>query len=50
MYGEITREAGRRFSEKSIFVRHDYPEATQTFSLMHDALPVNMDTAVRLAF
>ena len=50
MYGEITREAVRRFNEKSISVRHDYPEATRTFSLMHTALPTNLDTAVRLAF
>ena len=46
----IVDEALRRFSEKSISVRHDFPEATRTFSLMHTALPTNLDTAVRLAF
>jgi hypothetical protein len=46
----IVDEALRRFSDKSISVRYDYPEATRTFSLMHTALPTNLDTAVRLAF
>ena len=46
----IVDESLRRFSEKSISVRHDYPEATRTFSLLHTALPTNLDTAVRLAF
>lgn len=46
----IVDESLRRFSERSISVRHDYPEATRTFSLLHTALPTNLDTAVRLAF
>ncbi|MCP4509603.1 MAG: hypothetical protein GY826_24775 [Fuerstiella sp.] len=46
----IVDEAVRRFNGKSIFVRRDFPEATRTFSLMHTALPTNLDTAVRLAF
>ncbi len=46
----IVDESLRRFAEKSISVRHDYPEATRTFSLLHTALPTSLDTAVRLAF
>ncbi|MDG2130742.1 MAG: hypothetical protein P8K08_22275 [Fuerstiella sp.] len=49
-HSAIVDESLRRFSEKSISVRHDFPEATRTFSLLHTALPTNMDTAVRLAF